>query len=129
MATVNLDTATRLDVVCRKNDSFSLELDFGKTMPSTDDGGVTYEFTVRKSTDDANTVGDFSVHTDDANSIDDSMVVVQASSSDMSIDQGMYVYDLAVTDGGATKVYPQVDSANRVVTLIYGTLKVVDDLS
>lgn len=129
MATVNLDTATRLDVVCRKNDSFSLELDFGKTMPDTDDGGVTYTFTVRASTDADNTVGDFEVYTQNANGINDSMVVVQASADDMNITQGMYVYDLAVTDGGATKVYPQVDGENRVVTLIYGTLKVVDDLS
>jgi hypothetical protein len=128
MATVNLDTATRLDVVCRKNDSFSLELDFGKTMPDSSDVGVTYEFTVRTSTDGSE-VGDFEVHTDDANSIGDSMVVVQASNSDMNITQGLYVYDLAVTDGGATKVYPQVDSADRVITLLYGTLKVVDDLS
>lgn len=128
MATVNLDTATRLDVVCRKNDSFSLELDFGKTMPDTDDVGVTYTFTVRTATD-GSVVGDFEVYTQNANSIDDSMVVVQAAASDMNITQGLYVYDLAVEDGGTPKVYPQVDSANRVVTLIYGTLKVVDDLS
>ena len=127
MATVNLDTATRLDVVCRKNDSFSLELDFGKTMPDSDDGGA-YTFTVRTATDGTE-VGDFEVYTQHANSINDSMVVVQASSGDMNIAQGMYVYDLAVTDGGTPKVYPQVDGQNRVVTLIYGTLKVVDDLS
>ena len=35
MATVNLDTAARLDIVCRKRDSFQLVLDFGVEVPET----------------------------------------------------------------------------------------------
>ncbi len=33
MAAINLDTAARLDITCRKGDTFSLELDFGQTIP------------------------------------------------------------------------------------------------
>ena len=49
MATVNLDTAARLDITCRKGDSFQLVLDFGSAVPTTgwkldvdtaDDGGT-----------------------------------------------------------------------------------------
>ena len=29
MAQVNLDTASRLDIICRKGDTFSLGIDFG----------------------------------------------------------------------------------------------------
>jgi len=32
--TVNLDTAARLDIICRKGDTFTLALDFGKEMPT-----------------------------------------------------------------------------------------------
>jgi hypothetical protein len=33
MAQVNLDTASRLDIVCRKGDTFSLGIDFGASIP------------------------------------------------------------------------------------------------
>lgn len=48
MATVNLDTAARLDIVCRKGDSFSLTVEFDANMPNPADAGVTYTMVVRK---------------------------------------------------------------------------------
>jgi len=35
MAAINLDTAARLDITCRKGDTFSLEIDFEQSLPTT----------------------------------------------------------------------------------------------
>jgi hypothetical protein len=35
MAKVNLDTASRLDITCRKGDSFALSVDFGEAISTT----------------------------------------------------------------------------------------------
>lgn len=141
MATVNLDTATRLDIVCRKGDSFLLELDFGKQMPAAevDDNGFDgdYEFKVKSSTRSGTAVGNFTVNvTDSADDETDHVLRVEATSSDMTsnITAGLYVYDLQVTDHGTNSdprkyVYEQVDGADRTVTLLYGTFKIVDDVN
>ena len=147
MATVNLDTATRLDIVCRKGDSFLLELDFGKQMPAASDGdnfdGL-YAFKVKASTtSDAAVTGDFTVNvTNSADNETNHVVKVEASSADMTafgdppaqVKAGLYVYDLQVTDRGTeghtpTYIYEQVDGADRTVTLLYGTFKIVDDVN
>ena len=47
MATVNLDTAARLDIICRRNDSFSLAVEFDKDLVA--DG--TWTMQVRTSED------------------------------------------------------------------------------
>ena len=141
MATVNLDTATRLDIVCRKGDSFLLELDFGKEMPAVnvpaDSFNGSYAFKVRASTTSNTAVGDFSVNvTDSADGETNHVVRVEASTLNMTadIEAGLYVYDLQVTDRGSddptpTYIYSQVDGADRTVTLLYGTFKIVDDVN
>jgi len=148
MPKVNLDTATRLDIVCRKGDSFLLELDFGKEMPASnvpDGKNGLYAFKVKASTtSDAAVTGDFSVKvTDSADGDTNHVVRVEASSDDMTsfgsepatdVEAGLYVYDLQVTDRGSddpdpTYIYSQVDGADRTVTLLYGTFKIVDDVN
>jgi len=150
MPKVNLDTATRLDIVCRKGDSFLLELDFGKEMPASNtpaDLNGLYEFKVKASTtSDAAVTGGFTVKvTDSADGETNHVVRVEASSDDMTsfaeapdpatdVDAGLYVYDLQVTDRGSalvdpTYIYDPVDGADRTVTLLYGTFKIVDDVN
>ena len=141
MATVNLDTATRLDIVCRKGDSFLLELDFGKQMPAAEENNNgfdgDYEFKVKSSTTSGTAVGSFTVNvTDSADSETDHVIKVEATSADMTTDitAGLYVYDLQVTDQGTNSdpriyFYEQVDGADRTVTLLYGTFKIVDDVN
>lgn len=148
MPKVNLDTATRLDIVCRKGDSFLLELDFGKEMPAVNDPADDYDglyaFKVKASTtSDAAVTGDFSVKvTDSADGDTNHVVRVEASSADMTsfgdpvknVEAGLYVYDLQVTDRGSDDptpayIYSQVDGADRTVTLLYGTFKIVDDVN
>ena len=141
MATVNLDTATRLDIVCRKGDSFLLELDFGKEMPAAEehDSGFDgdYKFKVKASTTSSAAVGDFTVNvTNSADNETNHVIKVEATSADMTsnITAGLYVYDLQVTDQGTNTnpsryFYEQVDGADRTVTLLYGTFKIVDDVN
>ena len=40
MAKVNLDTAARLDIVCRKGDSFSLSVEFDTDVPNHADANI-----------------------------------------------------------------------------------------
>tara|TARA_R100001510_G_scaffold32634_1_gene29106 strand:+ start:3861 stop:4262 length:402 start_codon:yes stop_codon:yes gene_type:complete len=131
MATVNLDTSTRLDIVCRKNDSFLLELDFGKKMPSTTaDPASTYTFTVRQSmTSTSPNIGAFTVTTaPNSSNVTSALVRIQATPGQMNMTEGLYVYDMSVEDKGSSRVYPQVGGSDRIVTLIHGTFKVVDDV-
>ena len=82
MATVNLDTAARLDIVCRKRD-LQLVLDFGVTVPST-----TWLMQVRE--DHGGTIKldgfDFDLSDgDDTNS----KLTISASAAEMNFDAGL----------------------------------------
>ena len=78
MATVNLDTSVRLDIVCRKGDTFTLPVDFQTTQ--TADG--------------------FSMQVRLTDTTEDSVI--------LEIDSGLYVYDLQNTDSSgvvSTKLF------------------------
>lgn len=128
MATVNLDTSVRLDIVCRKNDSFLLELDFGTEMPDHTNNTYNFKFaTSDTATPDAGG-SDFTVTVANNSAGEtNALVKLECSASNMDHDSGLYVYDLSVTDTEATR-YPNEGGAAAVKTLIYGTLKIVDDL-
>jgi hypothetical protein len=123
MATVNLDTAARLDIVCRKGDSFQLVLDFGTTVPTSgwkmdvetaDDGGSSIL---------ADTVFYYNVTDGDDTS---SKLTIEASATEMNVTAGLYVYDLQNTDSDSSN---NIDSANKVKTYVYGTFKINEDIS
>ena len=121
MATVNLDTAARLDVVCRKGDSFQLVLDFGVAIPET-----TWKLDVLTKSEGGTVilqddVFDYARSDGDATN---SKLTIEATASEMNVTAGLYVYDLQVEDSGT-----QIDGANQVKTYLYGTFKVVDDIS
>ena len=121
MATVNLDTAARLDVVCRKGDSFQLVLDFGVAVPAT-----TWKMDVlTKSEGGSEILADsvFDITRSDGDATN-SKLTIEATASEMNVTAGLYVYDLQVEDSGT-----QIDGANQVKTYLYGTFKVVDDIS
>lgn len=141
MATVNIDSSTRLDIVCKRGDSFLLEIDFGKEMPKVDSDNPTKygEYTMRVAKDNGSApIGglSFQVTTNTSNNIDHSLVKIEEAANQISgasFPPGLYVYELAVTDrgnndGSTGYIYPQVDGADRVLTLLYGTFKINDDL-
>ncbi len=120
MATVNLDTAARLDIVCRKRDSFQLVLDFGTEIPDTtwlmqvrENHGVTIKLD-----------GFFFERGDGADT--KSKLTISASAAEMNFDAGLYVYDLQNTDADSAN---NIDGANKVKTYVYGTFKLNDDIT
>jgi hypothetical protein len=118
MATVNLDTAVRLDIVCRRRDSFKLEIDFGVEIPLT-----AWLMQVRDSAGGTIRLDGFDHARSDGNATN-SKLTIEASAAEMNIPGGMYVYDLQNTHPSET-----VDSAAKVQTYTFGTFKVVDDIT
>lgn len=125
MATVNLDTAARLDIVCRKGDSFELILDFGTAM---DNNANNWKMQVATSDTAAATLSlegstNFAISAND-DGVADAKVTITASSTVMGgIDSGLYVYDIQ-TDSNTAGV-----SGGTVKTLLYGTFKVNEDIT
>ena len=51
MAKVNLDSSSRVDIVCRKGDTFELTVDFGQSMSSYIENSGAFKMEVRTSDD------------------------------------------------------------------------------
>ena len=117
MAKVNLDTASRLDITCRKGDTFTLSVDFGEAISTsasnyamkvaeTDTSG-SYEFTASS--------GNFSISDGDATN--SKLTITIAASTTSTWDSGNYVYDLQESDSGV------------VQTRLYGSFVINEDVS
>ena len=80
MPTVNLDTSARLDIICRRGDTFDLTVDFNTTL-TTAYPATAWKLQVR-----------------------DSDTIINDGSSGMDVDGGLYVYDLQ-TDASGTRTW------------------------
>ncbi len=119
MATqINLDNASRVDVTCRRGDTFTLEFTFS------DDAGAALDLTSYtwkmdvKETDTSS--GDIIADGDfDYNGNAQGVLTITATAATMAgAAGGLYVYDLQSTDnGGAVK------------TWVYGIFKINEDVS
>lgn len=118
MATqINLDTSTRVDITCRKGDTFKLEFTF------TDDNGDAIDISSYawkmdvKETDTSS--GD--IIADDAftytGTSQGKLTIVTGSNVMSGVSGGLYVYDLQSTNSGEVK------------TWVYGIFKVNEDVS
>jgi hypothetical protein len=118
-STVNLDTAARLDIICRKGDTFTLALDFGQEISASSN----WHMEVRETDTSAGTIiadTGFS-YTVSTGTATNSKLTIQASSSVMAlVNAGLYVYDLQ--DGSEA-------SSETVKTYLYGTFKVNEDVT
>ena len=128
MAVVNLDTAARLDIICRKGDKFSLTVDFGIDLTSytetywkmqirdSDDGsgGPATNGTATFSLVDTDTHGDFTVS---GNTLEIT-INAEASPGTLGWGSGTYVYDLQ-TD----------DTSGGIKTWLYGTFTINEDIT
>lgn len=120
MATqINLDTSTRVDITCRKGDTFKLEFTF------TDDDGdaidltsYTWKMDVKETdTSSSDIIGDSDF---DYTGTSAGKLTVEASSTTMAgVSGGLYVYDLQSSNGS-----PAV-----VKTWVYGIFKINEDVS
>lgn len=117
VSTINLDTAKRVDITCRKGDTFTISLTF------TDDNGDDmpvdthfFKMAVKEtdtSVDDVISFDEFSYEIDPGN-----VVTVTAQYDVMETKEaGVYVYDLQSKDGLVVK------------TWIYGIFKINEDIS
>ena len=129
MAVVNLDTATRLDIICRKGDRFFLTIDFGTPIESVYPVGY-WKMQVRDSDDgsggpaangttvftllDGDTHGGFEV---DGNTLG---ITIDAEETPGTLGwgSGTYVYDLQ-TDAGS----------GNIKTWLYGTFTINEDIT
>ena len=118
MATkINLDNSTRVDVTCRKGDTFNLQFTFtDSTGAALDVSGYTWKLDVKETdTSSSDIIGDSSF-TYTGNS--EGKLSISATATVMSgVSGGMYVYDLQSTTGGEVK------------TWIYGLFTVNEDIS
>jgi len=112
MPTVNLDTAARLDIICRKGDSFSLTVEFDQDLP---DG--TYNMQVRPSDDDNTGSAFLGLNVARASNI--KKLEITASPSDMNKEAGLYVYDVQ---------YKNADSST-ITTYLFGTFEIKEDVT
>jgi hypothetical protein len=118
---INLDISKRVDITCRKGDSFSLEM-----MISDADGvGIdlslyTFKMEVRET--DTSSVALLSSTNDDfqfynnANGADGALEIT-ATASAMEVESGLYVYDIQATTG------------SQVTTWFYGIFKINEDIT
>jgi hypothetical protein len=118
--TVNLDTAARLDIICRKGDTFTLALDFGKSIAdAATSSSSEWDMDVRESDTATGTVlndTDFTYSITDGTATR-SKLTITASASTMNVTSGLYVYDLQQTTTAAVKTY------------LYGTFTVNEDVT
>jgi len=118
MATqINLDTSTRVDITCRKGDTFKLELNF-----TDDDGdaidisGYSWKMDVKETdTSSADIIADDSFTYTGTSA---GKLTIEATSAIMAAASGgLYVYDLQSTNSGTVK------------TWVYGIFKINEDVS
>ena len=98
MASVNLDISSRLDITCRKNDTFSLVLnikDADGSAIAVDSGSYTFKMEVRESTD---AIGAIIPSSQISSSGDvNGVLTITISNTNMDKAAGTYVYDLQAT--------------------------------
>jgi hypothetical protein len=123
MATqINLDTSQRVDITCRRGDTFSLRLTLtDATDPSLGSFNSTDSFLMQvrdADTNDTTTVIDVPPVTGVDPTVTTHIDFTVAATDMKLVPSGLYVYDIEQeTDTGV------------VVTLIYGTFKVNEDVS
>ena len=121
---INLDTASRVDITCRKGDTFKLKLTITDS-----DGDVNFAtgdvflFQVRESDTGSVVQNTSDVDFSDSHPAVDADVTAKAITLEVAasvmktMPAGLYVYDV------------EQESSGTVTTLIYGTLKVNEDVS
>jgi hypothetical protein len=126
MATsVNLDIASRVDITCRKGDTFTLELTFKDEDGEVIDLSTGYDWVMQVRESDTSATFALSGDSDDENDNDfgfvsdaNGVLTISSPASIMAtIDGGIYVYDLQSVQG------------STIVTWMYGVFKVNEDVS
>lgn len=118
MATkINLDISQRVDITCRKGDTFKLELTFTDSNgDAIDISAYSWKMDVKETDTSAGNILSDTDFTYTGNS--NGSLTVEATATVMAgVDGGLYVYDLQSTNSGEVK------------TWVYGIFKVNEDVS
>ena len=140
MAVVNLDTAARLDIICRRGDSFSLAVEFDSDISdqnsSSDaiEGGAddVWTMTIRTAVDadTAELSGTDQAMTVEVDENDDKKLNITNSAANMALlDAGLYVYDVQRSTGSADAGEGQDAIVGDITTYLFGTFEVRADVS
>lgn len=119
MATqINLDISQRVDITCRKGDTFDISFTFkdGDAVPIDLSSGYTWKLDVKETdTSASDVIADSSfTYTGTAQGI---LTITCPATTMASVNGGLYVYDL------------QSDQSGVVKTWLYGVFKVNEDVS
>ena len=125
---LNLDRSQRLDIICRKGDTFTLNLELkdqetGNAVVLTDtDNKYTFTMDVRVSDTSSVNIVDISSLV----SVDSpGLVTFSVSAEDMAdLTSGLYVYDIQ-----QTRTNSSISEVLAVETLVYGTFKINEDVT
>ena len=117
MAVVNLDTAARLDIICRKGDSFSLTVEFDTEIPNPNDVGSVWKLHVQETdTSESQIISIEDGFSRDAENT--KKLTITATGAKMNVTSGLYVYDLQhEATSGTRKTY------------LYGTFRINEDVT
>ena len=114
--TVNLDNAQRVDIICRKGDTFSLEVDFyNDSNQPINLTSYTWKMEVSESDTSASPVLDSTAFSYSGNSTGTLFVTASAATM-LTIPAGLYVYGL------------QSNVAGVIKTWLYGLFTVNEDV-
>jgi len=121
MAKAVIDSSSRLDIVCRRGDTFGLSIDFGQDMAT----HGSFKMQVRKSEyDDTNDTGVsgyvLEMEFDSLTENGKVLYVKKDATAMKSVPSGIYVYDLQTY----TNASPPV-----VKTWLYGTFTIKEDIT
>lgn len=122
---INLDIAKRLDITCRKGDTFTMQLVMkdasGAPIDVTTPTQYTFAMQVRESADSASAVIDTGVNGFAIIGNSQGQISITASGPDVmeSIQSGIYVYDFQATN----------TESGVVQTWFYGVFKVNDQVT
>ena len=120
---LNLDQSQRVDIVCRKNDTFSLKLQIsdenGTAVNLSSGWSFNNELATNRIMSTNNTgVGQITL---DNTGYTSGEVIFTCSADNMGVAAGLYVYDIQQVD---TSADPDI-----VETILYGTFQINEDIT
>jgi hypothetical protein len=125
MAKVNLDIAPRLDITCKKGDTFKIVIDFQTELPS---AISCYDMKVAEDSESTPVPLTFDYSIASGAVLNSELTITSSAATTADITAGLYVYDIQVTDHDE-EVFDAVGGASYEKTLLYGTFRVNDDVN
>ena len=129
--TINLDRSQRLDIICRKGDTFTLNLelkdDNGTAIDLTGNPFDIYSFLMEVRLSDTSSTVVLTPTPNIASTVD-GLVTFSVPAAGMVVNAGLYVYDIQQTRTD-TVSRPVNTQELSVETLLFGTFKINEDVT